>query len=187
MRRGVVGLVLPVALGIAACGKEPVAPESAVPDALVPQAQKNVNGTGLVLESLTDVLLVGDVVIDQAVITNLVLGPIVGGIVGLEAEGVLQLTGGVLGTDIVTQNFRTQVGITSSGPGKCDVLTVDLGPVAVDALGLAEVDVPVATVDARASGAVGSLLCNLGNALSGVVGGVTRGIQGLLNAINRLI
>jgi hypothetical protein len=180
-------LMLPVALGIAACGKEPVAPESAAPDALVPQAQKNVNGTGLVLESLTDVLLVGDVVIDQAVITNLVLGPIVGGIVGLEAEGVLQLTGGALGTDIVTQNFRTQVGITSSGPGKCDVLTVDLGPVAVDALGLAGVDVPVATVDARASGAVGSLLCNLGNALSGVVGGVTRGIQGLLNAINRLI
>jgi hypothetical protein len=146
-----------------------------------------------VLESLTGVSVpivgqLAEVVIDQAVITELFLvEDVVSGVIGLEAEGVLQLTGGVLGTDVVTQNFRTEVGLTSSGPGKCSLLTVNLGPIAVDALGLAEVDAPVATVDARGSGAVGSLLCNLGNLLSGVVGGATRGVQGLVNAINRVI
>jgi hypothetical protein len=186
-------LALLLVLGIGACGDTPLAPEAAPPDGLVPSAQKKVNGTGLVLESLTGVSapIVGqlaEVVIDQAVITELFLvEDIVSGVIGLEAEGVLQLTGGVLGTDVVTQNFRTEVDVTSSGPGKCSLLTVDLGPIAVNALNLAEVDAPVATVDARGSGAVGSLLCNLGNLLSGVVGGATRGVQGLVNAINRVI
>jgi hypothetical protein len=130
----------------------------------------------------------GDVVIDQAVITNFALVEnTVGQIVGLEATGVLQLTGGVLGSNVVTEDFTTVVSVTSSGPGQCDLVTVDLGPIGIDALGVASVDVPAASVVGRGSGAVGSLLCNLGQALSGLVGGVTSGVQGLVNALNNLI
>lgn len=57
----------------------------------------------------------------------------------------------------------------------------------VDALGLVAVDVPVADLTGRGSGAVGSLLCNLGSLLNGPLGAVTRGVQGLVNAVNRVI
>jgi hypothetical protein len=150
-------------------------------------------GSGLVLDSVTGITLpligrLGDVVVDQAVITNFELVEnVVGQVVGLEATGVLQLTGGVLGTNVVTEDFNTLVSVTSSGPGQCDLVTIDLGPIAIDALGVASVDVPVATLNGRGSGAVGSLLCNLGRLLSGVVGGVTAGVQGVVNAINNLI
>jgi hypothetical protein len=146
-------------------------------------------GSGLVLDSLTGLSVplighVGDVNINQAVITNFALVEnTVGQIVGLEANGVLQLTGGVLGTDVVTENFNTTVNVTSSGPGKCDLITIDLGPINVDALGVATVDVPAATLTSRSSGALGSLLCNLGSALSGI----TSGVAGLVQAINNLI
>ena len=127
---------------------------------------------------------VGDVNINQAVITNFdLVENTVGQIVGLEADGVLKLTGGVLGTDVVTEDFHTLVTVTSSGPGKCDVITINLGPIDVDALGIAKVDVPAATLTGRSSGALGSLLCNLGSALSGI----TSGVAGLVQAINNLI
>jgi len=150
-------------------------------------------GSGLVLDSLTGLSVplighVGDVTVNQAVITNLALVEnTVGQIVGLEADGVLQLTGGVLGTDVVTENFHTNVNVTSSGPGKCDLITIDLGPINVDALGVAKVDVPAATLTGRSSGAVGSLLCNLGSVLSGLTGGGAGAAGGLVNAINNLI
>ena len=113
---------------------------------------------------------------------------VVGNIVGLEAEGVLRLTGGVLGTDVVTENFRTQVQIASSGPGQCDVVTVDLGRVAVDALGeLVSVDLPAAEVRPRASGALGPLLCGVGAIAQPPVSGVTSLVRGLVNAINRIL
>jgi hypothetical protein len=150
-------------------------------------------GSGLVLDSLTGLSVplighVGDVTINQAVITNFALVEnTVGQIVGLEANGVLQLTGGVLGTDVVTENFDTTVNVTSSGPGKCDVITIDLGQINVDALGVASVDVPAATLTARGSGALGSLLCNLGSVLSGLTGGGAGAAGGLVNAINNLI
>jgi hypothetical protein len=63
------------------------------------------------------------------------------------------------------------------------VITIDLGPIDVDVLGLATVDVPAATLTGRSSGALGSLLCNLGSALSGI----TSGAAGLVQAINNLI
>jgi hypothetical protein len=153
-----------------------------------------VAGTGLVLDNVTGLQLpligqVGDVVINQVNITRLVLvEDVVGNIVGLQAEGVLKLTGGVLGTDVVTEDFLTQVHVVSSGPGQCDVLSIDLGPIAIDTpLGLASVDVPAAQVTPRASGALGPLLCNLGNLLDGPLDLVTSGVRGLVNAINRLI
>lgn len=181
-------LTVLVAVGVGACGETPVSPESTATLAAFQRARP---GTGLVLESLTGVTVpvlgipLGDVVIDQAIITDLkVIEDVAGTIIGLEAEGVLQLTGGVLGTTVVTEDFTTILGITSDGPGRCDLVSINLGPIDVTALDpLATVDVPAATVAARGSGAVGSLLCNIG-ALLGTPG---RAIQGLVNALNNLI
>jgi hypothetical protein len=155
--------------------------------------QQAAPGSGLVLDSLTGLSVplighVGDVTINQAVITNFALVEnTVGQIVGLEANGVLQLTGGVLGTDVVTENFTTTVNVTSSGPGKCDLVTIDLGMINVDALGVASINVPAATLTGSSSGAVGSLLCNLGSVLSGLTGGGAGAAGGIVNAINNLI
>ena len=121
------------------------------------------NGTGLVLSSVTGLSLpligrVGSVTVDQAVITNVeLIENAFGAIVGLQVDGVLQLTGGVLGSDVVTQDFTTTARVTGSGPGQCDVVTIDLGGIGVDALGLASVDLPAASVDAKASGAVSAV------------------------------
>ena len=180
------------ALGIAACSDQPVAPDApALREGLSMQPQE---GTGLVLESVTGITLpligqLGDVVIDQVVLTNFALvEDVVGQIVGLEVEGVLQLTGGVLGTDVITEDFLTTVTVTSSGFGKCDILTIDLSGITVDAL-VASVDIPAATVSARGSGAVGSLLCALGQLLGGLTGGggALPGAGGIVDAINNQI
>ena len=178
-------LALPLALGLA-CSEQPAAPDAARTPGSI-SAQK-IKGTGLVLNSVTGLNLplighLGDVTIDQAVITNFALVEnTVGQIVGLEADGVLQLTGGVLGSNVITQNFNTTVSVTSSGPGQCDIVTLDLGPIDINAL-VAQVDVPAATLTGRGSGAVGSLLCNLGQLLNPV----TQGLRGIVQALNNLI
>jgi len=82
-------LAVPLALGLA-CTENPAAP--ATNRTLSFQKQK---GTGLTLSSVTGLNLpligqLGDVNIDQAVITNFaVVENTVGQIVGLQAEGVL--------------------------------------------------------------------------------------------------
>ena len=187
-------LILAVTIAAGACADSPTAPKERA-GAVTPTMQRaEQRGTGLVLNSLTDVTLpliggVGDVVIDQANITHLVLvEDVVGNIVGVQANGVLKLTGGVLGTDVVTEDFLTEVHVASSGPGQCDVLTIDVGPLAVDALGGAvSVDLPQADVTPRASGALGPLLCGLGQVLQAPVSGVTAAARGLVNAINNLL
>lgn len=193
MKQRVAKLAMCLTLGIGACAEPPVAPDALARDRLVPHPQRSLNGTGLILESLTNVSLpivgpVAGILIDQAVITDLMLiEDIAGTIIGLEATGTVTGTLTGTGVRIVDERFTSTFGITSSGPGQCDLVTIDLGPLRLDALGLVTADVPTADVTARGSGAIGSLLCNLGNALSGVIGGVTRGVQGLVNAINRLI
>jgi hypothetical protein len=178
-------LVLPVAVGLA-CADQPAEPSAGQSTRSI-SAQK-VHGTGLVLNSVTGLSLpligqLGDVTINQAEITNFaIVENTVGQIVGLQADGVLQLTGGVLGSQVVSEDFNTTVSVTSSGPGKCDLITIDLGQINIDAL-LANVDVPAATLTAKGSGAVGRLLCNLGQALQGL----TSAIPSLVSAINRRI
>ena len=190
-RSVIVGLLSALVAG--ACADAPTSPVLEAGPANI-AAQRPDRGTGLILDNVTGVTLpligdVGDVVLDQANITRLVLvEDVVGNIVGVQAEGVLRLTGGVLGTDVVTEDFLTEVHVASSGPGQCQVLTVDLGPVAVDALGgLVSVDVPQADVTPRASGAVGPLLCGLGQVLQAPVSGVTAAVRGLVNAINAIL
>jgi hypothetical protein len=70
-----------------------------------------------------------------------------------------------------------------------DPITIDLGPIGISALGLVTVDVPVASLTGRGSGAVGSLLCVLGQLLSGLLGGGvgSPGAEGVVNAINNRI
>ena len=76
---------------------------------------------------------VGSVTVDQAVITNVeLIENAFGAIVGLQVDGVLQLTGGVLGSDVVTQDFTTTARVTGSGPAQCDVVTIDLGGIGVE-------------------------------------------------------
>jgi hypothetical protein len=78
--------------------------------------------------------------------------------------------------------------IASSGAGRCDVVTVDLGPITLDAIGgLVSVDVPQAGVTPRASGALGPLLCALGQVLDPPLDAVTAVARGLVNAINNLL
>lgn len=176
-------VALPLALGLA-CSDVPAGPDASAATAgpIVAQTQP---GSGLVLNSVTGLTLpligsLGDVNIDQAVLTNFaIVENVVGAIVGLQVDGVLELTGGVLGTDVVTENFNTTVSVTSSGPGQCDLVTIDLGQIHVDAL-VANVDVPAATVTAKGSGAVGSLLCNIGQALSGL----TSALPSLVSSLN---
>lgn len=173
-------LVLPLAVGLA-CADQPAAPDQST--GLI--SAQRVDGTGLVLNSVTGLNLpligqLGDVTINQAVITNFaIVEDVVGQIVGLQADGVLQLTGGVLGSQVVSEDFNTTVSVTSSGSGQCSLITIDLGQISIDAL-VANVDVPAATLTARSSGVVGNLLCTLGQALQGLTGAV----PGLVGAIN---
>src|SRR5687768_16729402 len=195
MKAGWTSLVLALALG--ACADSPVSvPVTPDEESLSPQnvadpsLHVQADGSGLVLESLTGVALplipieLGDVIIDQAVITNfVVVEDLVGNIIGLQAEGVLQLTGGVLGTDVITEDFVSRVTVTSSGPGQCEIITIDLGGVNIDALGLARAEIPAATLTGSGSGAVGTLLCLLGQALAGLGGNV----DNIVDNINRRI
>jgi hypothetical protein len=181
-----------LALMLGACADQPSAPE--VP-AIHPQAQvQEQEGSGIILENLTGLSLpligqIGTIVIDEAVITNLVVvEDVVGNIVGVEAEGLITFTGGLLGTDVITEDFATLLKVTSGGPGQCDVLSVDIGPLALDALGgLVSVDVPEAVVNTRSAGALGQLLCALGQALQGLVSGVTATIRELVDLINAIL
>jgi hypothetical protein len=156
-------------------------------------AQDGPVGTGLVLDNLTSISLplvgdVGDVIIDQAVITDLkLIEDLAGQIIGLEATGRLTGTLTATGVQIVDERFTSTLGIISAGPGQCELVRLDLGALNLDALGLVTVDVPELDVTGKGSGAVGALLCTLGELLSGVIGGVTQGVQGVINAINRVI
>ncbi len=187
MKAGRAVLIVLAAIGTGACSDVPTAPDPTATTA----TQRARPGTGLVLDNFTTVTVpvlnvpLGDLVIQQAIITDLKLvEDIVSGVIGLEAEGVVELTGGVLGTTVLTQDFTTTLGITSSGPGQCDLVSVDLGTIDVTLLHpLAEVDVPAASVTGRGSGAVGSLLCNLGALLSAP----GAAIGGIVNALNNLI
>ena len=160
-------VALTIVLGLTACADAPTGPDPGAPQL------QNHEGTGLVIDALTGISVpligeIGTVTIDQAIITELaVVQDILGNIIGVSAEGVLQVSGGVLGSDVVTEDFTgVALVLSSSGSGQCNVLTLDLGPVAVDALGRTLfVDVPVASVNPRANGVLGNLLCTLGSLL----------------------
>ena len=191
MRNRIILTSLPVLLAVAGCNTADIAaPEIARPDA--PSLQAARKGSGLALDIVPDVTLPlglgGSITIDQAVLTNFaVVENTVGQVVGLRVTGTLTGTavdvlGGAVGLD--AQPFVADLNVTSSGPGQCSVVTLDLSNLNVDALGLVTGTVP-ANVNVKGSGAVGSLLCNLGQSLAGVGGALGgQSATGLVNAIN---
>lgn len=191
-------LALPMALGFIGCSESPTAPRTAQPGSVMLQ-QAPPKGTGLSVDIVPNVTLPlglgGSITIDQAVITNFALiENTVGQIVGLQVTGDLSGTavnalGGLVGVN--AQPFTATASVTSSGPGQCNLATIDLSNLNLNVLGLVTGTLPV-NVTAKGSGAVGSLLCNLGQALSGIGsalggGGGSSGAQGLVNALNNQI
>jgi hypothetical protein len=174
-------LALPLTFGLSSCANEPTAP-TAAPQGQVMLQQRPEQGTGIALENILGLPVIGDVTVSQIVITEL----------ALNAVGGLQASGTITGTRIdalgnaitVTDDFTTDVLISSTGPGGCDIVTVDLAPIGADVFGVVGVDVPVANVTTEGKGPVGRILCALGSLVNGVAGGVVRG---LISALNNLI
>ena len=197
MRVRVASLVLPLMLGFVGCDQGSATAPTAIPKPADESASMRMQapppGSGLILNSLTGVRLplvgsLGDVIIDQVVITNFALVEnTVGQIIGLEVNGTIE--GVLTATGVgIEENFTSTVRVTSSGPGQCDLVTVDLGPLNINALGLVTADVPTADLRLRGSGAVGSLLCNLGNLIGGLLGGtLPPAVGGIVNGINNVI
>ena len=187
-------LAIPLGL-VVACSEAPVAPHTVQPGSISLQ-QAPPKGTGIAVDIVPNVTLPlglgGSITIDQAVITNFALVEnTVGQIVGLQVTGDLSGTavnavGGLVGVN--AQPFTANVSVTSSGPGQCNLVTLALSNLNLSVLGLVTGTLPV-NVTGKGSGAVGSLLCNLGQALSGIgsaLGG-SGGAQGIVNALNNQI
>jgi len=189
-------LVALVAIG--ACNENPSAPSPSPSERVTPapSMQSGIGGTGISVNIVPTVTLPlglgGTININQAVITNFALVEnTVGQIIGLDVTGTLSGTevtalGGVVGVN--ANPFTAEASITSSGPGQCNLVSLDLSGLNLNVLGLVTGSVPL-NITAKGSGAVGSLLCNLGNALSGLASGGTgsAGAQGLVNALNNQI
>jgi hypothetical protein len=186
-----------LAFGASACADMVSSPRTAAPTATAASFQQSVpKGTGLSLDIVPNVTLPlglgGSVTIDQAIITNFALVEnTVGEIVGLQVTGDLSgaavnVLGNTIGVN--AQPFIANLAVTSSGPGQCSVVTLNLSNLNLSVLGLVTGQLP-ATVSVKGSGAVGSLLCNLGSLLSGLTSGLTgsSGAQGIVNAINNQI
>jgi hypothetical protein len=179
---------------VVACSEAPVAPRTVQPGSVRLQ-QAPPKGTGLSVDIVPTVTLPlglgGSITIDQAVITNFALVEnTVGQIIGLQVTGDLSGTavdalGNLVGVN--AQPFTANVNVTSSGPGQCSLVTLSLSSLNLNALGLVTGTLPI-SITGKGSGAVGSLLCNLGQALSGIgsaLGG--SGASGLVNALNNQI
>lgn len=187
--------LLALTLGFAACTRDaPLAPRTLAPGSV---QRANNKGSGLTLNVVPNVTLPllgsnNSIVVNQAVLTNFSLVEnAVGQIVGLDVSGTLSGTevdalGNIIG--VSTQPFTSEVTVTSSGSGQCSALSLSLSSIKGSALGLVNVTIPV-NVDVKSSGAVGSLLCNLGQALSSIASGLGggQGAQGLVNALNNQI
>jgi hypothetical protein len=154
----------------------------------------SLGGTGIQVDVVPTVTLPlglgGSINIDQAVITHFALiENTVGQIIGLDVTGTLSGTavnvlGGVIGVN--ANPFTAEASITPTGPGQCTLVNIDLSSLNLNVLGLVSGTLPL-SVTASGSGAVGSLLCNLSNALSGLASGGSPNAQSIVNALNRQI
>ncbi|HEX4685059.1 MAG TPA: hypothetical protein VH277_20240 [Gemmatimonadaceae bacterium] len=178
----------------AACGDQNATAPRPLPPG-PPNHQSSIKGTGLSLDIVPNVTLPlglgGSLVVNQAVISNIQAVELLGQVVGLDVTGTLSGTqfdaaGKLVGA--TTDPFTSELSITSSGPGQCSLVTLNLSNLTVNASPIADVTLP-ANVTVKGSGAVGSLLCNLGSALSGLTSGLSGsgGAQGLVNALNNQI
>jgi hypothetical protein len=173
-----------LALTLTACDQTPLASVAGPlhPPTAAEQRTAPPRGTGLVLDNVLTLPLDvtgGIPVTVDAVITGLQFSAIG----GLTATFDLVADADVAGTRLIADDLTTAVSLSSGGGnGGCQVVSVNLAPVNVDAAGLAVVDVPITDVDVKAEGAVGNLLCTVTrlvrsaaplNAIIGVVNALT--------------
>ena len=181
MRSTAFTLPLALIVTLGACSDGPVAPEAVtnLPEAQLQEGRPQ-RGTGLALDNVVGGLpIIGDVQVTQIVITE--FSTFVG---GLQASGTITGTSLTVPGLTITEDFTADVLVSSAAGGRCDVVTIDLGPLATDVFGVAGVDLPVANVSTQARGPIGPLLCALGSIASAVGGGV---VGGLVNALNALL
>ena len=169
---------------LAGCEHEPTAPSldlsgSELQNAAAPR------GTGLVLNNVITlpVDVVGEVPVNvDAVITGLQFS--VAG--GLTATFDLIADVEVAGTRVIAEDLTSALSLSSAGGrGGCEVVNVNLEPVAVNAAGLTTVDIPVTEVDVRAEGAAGNLLCTVTRLVNAVA--PISAITGVVNALTGLL
>ena len=89
----------------------------------------------------------------------------------------------------ITQTFSDVVATLTGGqPGTCSILTLDLGPLHLDVLGLT-VDLSAVSLNVNAVPGAGNLLGNLLCSVSHLLdnNGPLTGLTALLNRINRLL
>jgi hypothetical protein len=170
---------LVLSVGFIACSDLPTSTTSLSPGEA--RMTRPTRGTGIALTDFATVPVIGNIDVQQVVITG--LSTFLGGV---QASGTITgTTVDALGRTItVTNDFTGDVLVSSSGPGQCGIVTVDLSGIDINALNIVNADLPVATVDVSGSGAVGPLLCALGSVVNGVAGGV---VGGLVNALNGLL
>jgi hypothetical protein len=111
----------------------------------------------------------------------------------LVASGVLEgvATQGSVVTNITQTFTNVVVGLLSNGTGAaCDILTLDLGPLHLDLLGLV-VDLAPVNLDITAvpgpGNLLGNLLCAVAGLLDGPGGPLGNLLSGLLGIINNLL
>jgi hypothetical protein len=107
----------------------------------------------------------------------------------LVASGTLTGTatsaGGIVSE--ITQSFTDVVlGLLGGRPGRCTILTLDLGPLHLDLLGLV-VDLAPVELDVTAERGPGKLLGNLLCAVAGLLDNPGGALSGLLRQINRIL
>ena len=183
-----------ITLGVSACSENTMAPRS--PSNAASLQQSPIKGSGVALNLTPQVTLpiLGTTnlfTVNSSVISNIALVQnTIAPLFGLDVTGTLTGTevdamGNAIG--VLTSPFTAEAALTSSGNGQCSLVSLDLSGVSLGVLNnsLLSGTVP-ATVTVKGSGAIGSLLCNLGTALGALNAGLPGGsaTQGLVNAVN---
>jgi len=179
-----VAMLSVLTITLAACDDAPTAPTLLAHESEL-QAAAAPRGTGLVLNNVIElpVDVIGEVPVNvDAVITGLQFSALA----GLTATYDLIADVEVAGTRVIAENLTSAVSLSSGGGGGgCQVVNVDLAPVAVNAAGLGVVDIPVSVVDVRAEGAAGNLLCTVTRLVNSLA--PISAITGVVNALTGLL
>jgi hypothetical protein len=177
---------------ILACADAPVAPRAAsispVDDAAVASV-RNGNKHRATLTAVAQQTIAGNVIDAVVSVTRL----------SLSDDGKLLASGTISGTangaqftqsftDVPADLAQASVGMMQGGAGSCSILSLDLGPLFLDILGLV-VDLEPVILDIFAQTGAGNLLGNLLCAITGLFDGVAvlAAIGNLLDQINAII
>jgi hypothetical protein len=102
-------------------------------------------------------------------------------------DGVLQVTGTITGTGLPAGGTTFTAPIQDlQANGSCTILTLDLGPLHLDLLGLV-IDLAPVNLDVTAVPGSGNLLGNLLCAVAGLLDTGAGGLNGVVTLLNRLL